>query len=790
MVADRRVPLVLFIAVAAAVVPWSPASAGISASLKWRLELGTGWNACPAVADLDLDGYMELLVGSTDGHLYCLQPSGRVLWRVNLGGEVLSSPAIGDVDGDGALEVVVGSMDGAVYCLSPEAEVEWRFATGDSVPASPVIADVDLDGSKEIVIGSQDNSLYCLTGKGEERWRHETDSWVVGTAAVGDLTGDGAPEIVFGSMDYKVYALKGDGSVLWTYETAGWVQSSPAIADLDGEGCAEVLVVSDDNNLYCLNCEGRRKWNVGLGESEHQRASPVVADIQPGGPLEVVAASEGGSVGCYSAYGGRTYGGSTGGACVASPLVVDLGGDRPGLILTTTSGELVGLASYGGRLFTVKLGFQCWSTPLAVDLDRDGKLELYVGIRRDEERPEGYFYQYELTMPSSSAPWRCFHGDQARTGCFANALSYSNALAKGFDYGTAWEPFQTRFVPVVPQIKTTASMWVADRLDDTETGNGLLDGAERATLDVFFRNDSDGIFRDLLIAPKIEGKGVVMYPGSMYLGRVPPGATKRVRFTLGAPRDVPSHHAKLTFAAKESGVSVALATADVGVAPFLEPTLKIVKAKVDDSQTAFTTGNGNGVLGLGEEALLYLSVHNTANGTAKSLKARIEAIDRNVLVIVGAADLGDLRPAGTATGKFHLRIAENATGTQVRLRVVLGATGVPSFSKIAGFHLERVWHDNTPPLLTIARPAGRVVSVKSETITVRGYAVDASGVAKLTLNNATIVGGATYPIDGPSGKGFGFVFVRHLELGENPLTITAVDGAGNVATRYVRVIRK
>jgi hypothetical protein len=623
------------------------------------------------------------------------------------------------------------------------------------------------------------------------RWRCETDSWVVGTAAVGDLTGDAVPEIVFGSMDYGVRVLKGDGSVLWTYETKGWVQSSPVIADLDGDGSGEVLVVSEDNNLYCLNCEGRRKWNVGLGDAEHQRASPVVADIQPGGPLEVVVATEAGGIACYSAYGGELWRRSISGPCVASPLVVDFGGG-PGLILTTTSGNLDGIDRYGGNLFSVKLGYQCWSTPLAVDLDRDGKLELYVGIRRDAERPEGYFYQYELTVPSLSAPWRCFHGDQARTGSYPNALSYSRALDRGFDYGTAWEPGQGRFVAVVPQIKAEAAMWVADRLDDTGTGNGngLLDGAERATLDVFVRNASQGLFRDLLIAPKLEGKGVVMYPGSMYLGCVPPGATKKVRFTLGAPRDVESHRAKLTFAAKESGVSVALATAEIGVAPFLEPALRIVKARVEDSPGMFTTGNGNGVLGLGEEALLHLSVYNASNGTAKNLAARVEAIDRNVLVIVGGADLGDLRPAGTATGKFHLRVAENALGDQVRLRVTLSATGMPTASKIAGFRLERVWHDNTPPLLTISRPAGRLVSVKSDVITIRGYAVDPSGIGKLTLNGATILESATYPIDGPSGKGLGFVFVRHLELGENPLTITAVDGAGNAATRYVRVIRK
>jgi outer membrane protein assembly factor BamB len=766
-------------------------AAGVFPSLKWRLPIGTGWNACPAVADLDLDGYMELLVGSTDGHLYCLTPAGRARWRAKLNGEVVSSPAIGDVDGDGSLEVVVGSMDGSLYCLTPEGETKWTYATGDAITASPVIVDLKQNGRKQILIGSQDHSLHCVSGTGEGIWSKGTDSWVVGTPAVGDLTGDGLLEIVFGSMDYGVFALRADGSEIWKYQTEGWVQSSPVIADLDSDRACETVVTSDDGNLYCLSAEGRRRWNVTLKGGEHFRGSPVVVNFPPSNALEVIAATESGTVACVSAYGGPIWQRSVEGGVVASPIVIDLGGSD-GIIVPTLSGKLCGLSHYGSQLFAATLGFQAWSTPLAVDLDRDGKLELYVGIRRDEARPEGFLYQFELSTPSKTAPWRCFHGDQARTGNYRNALSYSDALARGFDYGTAWEPFARPFSAAVPQIKALARMAVADRLDDTTTGNGngLLDGAERATLDVLLSNRSEGTFHSMMVVPKVVGQGVVIYPGSLYLGRVPPGATKRVRFTLGAPRDVPTQRATLTFSAKEAGVTVAMAESAIGVAPFLEPYLHVVRTKVDDSAGRFTSGNANGRLGTGEEALLYLTVLNSSNGTAKGLRAKLEAVDRNALVIVGGADLGDLRPAATATAKFHVRVAKKAQGDQIRFRLTMTSPGMPTYSKIAGLRLEHVWSDTRPPVLALTQPARRVVSVRAAEVTIMGYALDASGIARLALNGSTISKGATYPMSGPAGKGVGFVFVRRLELGENPLTITAADGAGNVATRYVRVIRK
>jgi hypothetical protein len=125
-------------------------------------------------------GY-EAFIGSYNGILYSIDiTSGDILWEFNTGGSIFSSPALCDINSDTILEVIVGSNNGMIYCLDGDPsdntdegisdsggtdyDILWQYDTGGNGTwiSSPVVADIDNDKNLEVLIGDRDGVLWCL----------------------------------------------------------------------------------------------------------------------------------------------------------------------------------------------------------------------------------------------------------------------------------------------------------------------------------------------------------------------------------------------------------------------------------------------------------------------------------------------------------------------------------------------------------------------------------------------------------------------------------------------------
>ena len=83
----------------------------------WPVSISDSIVSSPAIGDVDGDGKVEIVVATDTsygytGLLYAFKTTGEKLgglWPAYTDGNIYSSPALGDLDNDGDLEIVLGS---------------------------------------------------------------------------------------------------------------------------------------------------------------------------------------------------------------------------------------------------------------------------------------------------------------------------------------------------------------------------------------------------------------------------------------------------------------------------------------------------------------------------------------------------------------------------------------------------------------------------------------------------------------------------------------------------------
>ena len=277
----------------------------------WPVTLNPGFRvlATPAVGDLDGDGVLDIVAPVANGKLYAVDANGvlKAGWPVSIGdvpdlynSQVInSSPRIVDLDGDGTLEIVVGSTDKRVYAFHGNGSVRWTYQTGDMVLSTPAVADIDpASPGLETVVGSGDSYVYLLNSSGGLIWRRATGWTVRSSPAVADLDGDQDLEIVIGGDDDKVWAWHHTGHLVagWPQTTGADVFSSPAIGDVDGDGRPEVVVGSDDAKVYAWKANGTLLPGWPKATEQSVKGMPALANLDTDHALEVVAADFAGAL--------------------------------------------------------------------------------------------------------------------------------------------------------------------------------------------------------------------------------------------------------------------------------------------------------------------------------------------------------------------------------------------------------------------------------------------------------------------------------------------------------------
>lgn len=240
----------------------------------------------PAVADLDNDGYKEIICGSSDGKVYVWRHDGTPYLRspfFSRPGEKLNcSPTVCDLDGDGEKEILItskGTNLSYIYAIKQDGSYVGNFHPDAPQPVSipytnaphsgiehPIsVGDIDSDGQLEVIVLGN-GCVRAWTHTGTLRFDRSIPSLYpdkekainLTAPILADVDGNGSIDIVF-HQDNLIYALHNDGTDITGFplSTAGKMDNGICISDMDGDGKNEIIAADKSGNIYAWKTEGK-----------------------------------------------------------------------------------------------------------------------------------------------------------------------------------------------------------------------------------------------------------------------------------------------------------------------------------------------------------------------------------------------------------------------------------------------------------------------------------------------------------------------------------------------------
>ena len=358
------------------------------------------------LADVNNDGYLEIIAGSTDNILRVWDYTGNMLagWPVTLSGMIQSKAAVGDIDNNGDMEIVIPTRTGYVNVFNHDgtAFTGWpQYAGGNIVGFSSVVLfDLDHDGDLEIIaarmVSGQPGAVMVWYNDGQvyPGWPQSTDYLAVATPSIADIDNDGLFEIV--CLSYRsVYVWNENGQLEpgWPLlnVAGGMSYAQPVLADLDGDADLEILHsyyylgVSNYVGIYHHDGTLFNNWPQTY-PGPQTYTTPAPGDVDGDGDLEIPGGGHNWgtpSLGLRHHTGAALAGWPT--TCdnmECSPIILDVNGDGAREIVIADNFTPGSLYAYkeNGSLVTdwpaATSGAALPNSPAAGDVDKDGDIEI------------------------------------------------------------------------------------------------------------------------------------------------------------------------------------------------------------------------------------------------------------------------------------------------------------------------------------------------------------------------------------------------------------------------------
>ncbi len=350
-------------------------------------------------ADLDLDGYPEILVRNSAGSQVILGSNGEEIMRFSAAARWAKygkdgSLVIWDIDGDGSPEILAAGTE-ALLVLN----ISGKQIRSYPLPSNPydwAVANVTGDSHWDFFVctlgaGGHVASTLAIDGfTGEVLWQKEYGTYA-GFMAVFDYDQDGLEDLLMREHFDLIVVMGPTGQERKPSSICGY--HTPLLADLEGDGTTEIVW---GGGWGSLPVDRKRSFTIqnqtyyyisqiwvrlfGGGDSDEIYGKmPAVADVDGDGIKEVGIGNRNGTFHCFDGSRGTLEWNFQIGSGSSDAISCDI--DSDGLdefILGTLDGRLVCLG-IGGLEWSYDFGYPV-GDPVICDLDRDKMADILVPV--------------------------------------------------------------------------------------------------------------------------------------------------------------------------------------------------------------------------------------------------------------------------------------------------------------------------------------------------------------------------------------------------------------------------
>lgn len=303
-------------------------------------EIGT--DGCPAFADIDNDGDLDLFVGIGESYGVEGPTAGITIGFRNIGSAsepnfvrdnsltsgipdlgLNSYPSFEDIDNDGDYDLFIGKdvSSTSFYWNTGTTEVPvWSpnntvFAAVErnTYWKNPTFCDLDNDTDFDLIYGTSSGNFFFYENQGSKdqpEYRPKDDLFVVkkvngsSTVSLGDVDNDGDYDLLSGSTlndfiffenvgtsEFPVFEKKNSGYA----NIDGGFRCSPVFVDLNQDGLLDIANGFSDGTMkgYINNGSGfQHSFNLFMNVKVNYQAIPTFADLDNDGDEDLLVGSD------------------------------------------------------------------------------------------------------------------------------------------------------------------------------------------------------------------------------------------------------------------------------------------------------------------------------------------------------------------------------------------------------------------------------------------------------------------------------------------------------------------